>query len=62
MKLQTLTILFIIIILPITLLVSQYINTEIDTITKQTNYDVMLNTASIDYDKCAKIIIDLAGM
>lgn len=27
-----------------------------------TNYDVMLNTASVDYDKCAQIIIDLAKM
>ena len=25
-----------------------------------TNYDLMLNTATIDYDKCAQIIIDLA--
>lgn len=27
-----------------------------------TNYDLMLNTAAIDYDKCARIIIDLANM
>lgn len=27
-----------------------------------TNYDLMLNTATVDYDKCAKIIIDLANM
>lgn len=26
------------------------------------NYDIMLNTASIDYDKCAQVIIDLASM
>ena len=27
-----------------------------------TNYDVMLNTDSVDYDKCAKIIIELADV
>ena len=27
-----------------------------------TNYDIMLNTASIDYDTCAQILIDLANM
>lgn len=27
-----------------------------------TNYDIMLNTATVDYDKCAQIIIDLANM
>lgn len=26
------------------------------------NYDVMLNTATIDYDTCAKIMIDLANL
>lgn len=39
MKLQTLTVLFIIIILPITMVVSQFIKTEISTITMQSTYD-----------------------
>ena len=48
MKLQTLTVLFIIIILPITMVVSQYIKTEISTITLQSEYDTKLNNATYD--------------
>lgn len=48
MKLQTLTVLFIIIILPITMVVSQFIKTEISTITMQSTYDSRLNNATYD--------------
>ena len=46
MKLQTLTVLFIIIILPITMVVSQYIKTEISTITLQSEYDTCNKSVS----------------
>ena len=39
MKLQTLTIIFIIIILPVVLVLSSYIDYEIQTIYKQNNYN-----------------------
>lgn len=48
MKLQTLTVIFIIIMLPITMVVSQYIKTEISTITLQSEYDTKLNNATYD--------------
>ena len=48
MKLQTLTVIFIIIMLPITMVVSQYIKTEISTINLQTDYDTKLTNATYD--------------
>lgn len=55
MKLQTLTVLFIIIILPITMVVSQFIKTEISTITMQSAYDSRLNNATYDAIKSFQI-------
>lgn len=55
MKLQTLTVLFIIIILPITMVVSQFIKTEISTITMQSTYDSRLNNATYDAIKSFQI-------
>ena len=48
MKLQTLTVIFILILLPITMVVSSYINTEINSITTQTMYDTRLTNATYD--------------
>ena len=46
MKLQNLTVIFIIVILPILLIVSYYIGLQIDTINRQTAYDVKLQEAT----------------
>ena len=46
MKLQHLTVIFIIIIIPILLVVSYYIGLQIDTINKQTAYDTKLQEAT----------------
>ena len=48
MKLQYLAVIFIIIILPISLVLSQYVNVQIDTISKQTRYSKMLADATYD--------------
>ena len=48
MKLQHLTIIFIIIVLPITLLLSAYTDAQIDILTLQNQYDDMLLTATYD--------------
>ena len=48
MKLQHLTIIFIIIIIPILLVVSYYIGLQIDTINKQTEYDTKLQEATAE--------------
>lgn len=55
MKLQTLTVIFIIIMLPITMVVSQYIKTEISTITLQSEYDTKLNNATYDAIKAFQL-------
>lgn len=55
MKLQTLTVIFIIIILPITMVVSEYITTEISTINTQTEYDTILNNATYDAMKAFQL-------
>lgn len=55
MKLQTLTVIFIIIMLPITMVVSQYIQTEISTINKQAQYDTILNNATYDAMKAFQL-------
>lgn len=48
MKLQSLAVLFIIIILPITLVLSLYTQNRVDTINLQTRYDSKLNDATYD--------------
>ncbi len=48
MKLQYLAVIFIIIILPISLVLSQYVNIQIDSINKQTRYSKMLSDATYD--------------
>lgn len=55
MKLQTLTVIFIIIMLPITMVVSQYIQTEISTINTQTQYDTILNNSTYDAMKAFQL-------
>ena len=48
MKLQSLAIIFVIIILPISLVLSSYIGTRIETLSLQSNYDSKLNDATYD--------------
>lgn len=48
MKLQSLAIIFVIIILPISLVLSSYIGTRIETLSLQVNYDSKLNDATYD--------------
>ena len=48
MKLQYLAVIFVIIIIPISFVMSQYIQTQIDTIVLQTAYDTKLNKATHD--------------
>ena len=55
MKLQHLTIIFILIIVPISLVMTQYIQTQIDTINLQTQYTKSLNTATYDALKAFQI-------
>ncbi len=55
MKLQTLIIIFILIMLPITVVTSQYIKTEINTINNQTLYDTRLNNATYDSIKAFQL-------
>lgn len=55
MKLQHLTIIFVIIVVPISLVLSMYINTQIKTINNQTKYDNMLINATYDGVKAFKL-------
>lgn len=55
MKLQHLAIIFVIIILPISMVVSSYIQTQIDTITLQTSYSTKLQTATYDAIKAFQL-------
>ena len=55
MKLQHLAIIFVIIILPITMVVTQYIQTQIDTIGLQTTYTSKLQNATYDAIKAFQI-------
>lgn len=48
MKLQHLAIIFVIIMLPISMVISSYIQTQIDTISLQTKYSTKLQTATYD--------------
>ncbi len=55
MKLQHLAIIFVIIILPISMVISQYIQTQIDTISLQTQYNNKLQTATHDAIKAYQL-------
>lgn len=55
MKLQTLTVIFIIIILPIILTTSFYITTEVKAVNQQTKYDTMLTNCSYDAMKAFQL-------
>lgn len=48
MKIQHIAVIFVIIILPIAMISSSYINSQIDTITLQTEYNTVLNNATYD--------------
>lgn len=48
MKIQYIAVVFVIIILPIAMVMSSYIGTQIDTITLQTKYDTKLTEATYD--------------
>lgn len=48
MKIQHIAVIFVIIILPIAMVMSSYIGSQIDTITLQTNYDTKLTNATYD--------------
>lgn len=55
MKLQHLAIIFVIIILPVSLVISSYIQTQINTITLQTNYSSILQNATYDAVKAFEL-------
>lgn len=55
MKLQHLAIIFVIIMLPIIIVISSYIQSQIDTISLQTKYDTKLQTATYDAIKAFQL-------
>ena len=55
MKIQELAIIFIIIILPISLLLSEYTQFRIDTLNKQIEYDAKLTSATYDAIKAFQL-------
>lgn len=55
MKLQHLAVIFVLIIIPISMVLSEYINTQISTIKLQTEYTTSLNTATSDAIKAFQI-------
>ena len=55
MKLQHLAIIFVIIILPISMVVTSYIQTQIDTISVQTTYSSKLQNATYDAIKAFQL-------
>ena len=55
MKIQNMAVIFIIIILPISLILSVYVKNEIKIINKQTQYDQILNDATYDAVKAFKL-------
>lgn len=55
MKIQYIVVVFVIIILPIAMVMSSYIGTQIDTITLQTKYDTKLTEATYDAIKSFQI-------
>ena len=55
MKLQHLAIIFVIIMLPISMVISEYVQTQIDTISLQTQYNSKLQTATYDAIKAFQL-------
>lgn len=55
MKMSTLSVIFAIIIIPITMAVSIYVNTQVDTLTLQTSYDTKLSNATYDAVKAFQL-------
>lgn len=55
MKIQSLAIIFVIIILPISIIMSAYVQTQIDTMVMQTNYDTKLSNATYDAIKAFQL-------
>ena len=55
MKLQHLAVIFVLIIIPISMVLSEYVNTQISTIKLQTEYTTSLNTATSDALKAFQI-------
>jgi len=55
MKLQTLAVIFVIIMIPISLVISAYVGTQIDTVVLQTSYDTRLSNATYDAIKAYQI-------
>ena len=48
MKIQTLAVIFVIIILPISMILTAYIQNQVQTISLQLSYDTKLNNATYD--------------
>ena len=55
MKLQHLAVIFVLIIIPISMVLTEYVNTQISTIQLQTAYTTSLNTATSDALKAFQI-------
>lgn len=55
MKLQTLAVIFILIMLPVSMVMSKYIETQIDTLVLQTSYDSRLSNATYDAVKAYQL-------
>ena len=55
MKIQNLAIIFIIIILPISLVLSSYTKTRVETLNLQADYDSKLNSATYDALKAYQV-------
>ena len=55
MKIQYLAVIFVIIILPISLVFSEYINKQVETVSLQISYDTKLDNATYDAIKAFQI-------
>ena len=55
MKIQGLAVIFAIIIIPISLVISTYVQSQVDTITLQTSYDTKLDNATHDAVKAFQL-------
>ena len=55
MKMQSLAVIFVIIMIPITLVISTYTQSQIDTLTMQTSYDTQLSNATYDAVKAFQL-------
>ena len=62
MKLQYIAVIFIIIIVPISLVLSEYLNVQIRTINNQTFYAKQLNDATYDTIKAFQLILYIIGI